>query len=125
MSGAGLFIFHLRNQSDHIDQVLLFHSDASEIPATRGLDFALLGIFTFGGLLPLGLVQLVLSLLFRCGYFVFNRLLVIWSSTIRACRFLVGGLEAVETELADLQNNQFADEGSVKGHRPGSRMDTV
>jgi len=97
-----VFVLDRRYQPDHVNKILLFDSDAGEIAPTRGFDFALLALLSLGRSLFLDLVLLVEFELLRRRYLVLNCFLIIDPATIWTSAFLVGGLETVETELADL-----------------------
>ena len=97
-----IFVFDGRYQSDHIDKILLLDSDAGEIATTGGFDFALLALLSLRRSLFLNLVLLVELELLPRRYLVLNCFFIIGPATIWTSAFLVGGLETVETELADL-----------------------
>jgi hypothetical protein len=98
-----IFVLDRRHQPDHVDQILLFDSDTSEIATTGGFHFTLLALLSLRRRLFLDLVLLVeLELLWR-RYLVLNCFLVIDSPAIWTSALLVGGLETVEAELADLR----------------------
>ena len=97
-----IFVLDRRYQPDHVDKILLFDSDAGEIATTGGFDFALLALLSLRRSLFLDLVLLVELELLRRRYLVLNCFFVIDSAAVWTSAFLVGGLETIETELADL-----------------------
>ena len=97
-----IFVLDRRYQPDHVDKILLFDSDAGKIATTGGFDFALLVLLSLRRSLFLDLVLLVELEFLRCRYLVLNCFFIIDSTAIWTSAFLVGGLETVETELADL-----------------------
>lgn len=103
-----IFVLDGRYQPDHVDKILLFDSDTGEIAATGGFDFALLALLSLRRSLFLDLVLLVELELLRCRYLVLNGFLIIEPAAIWTRAFLVGGLETVETELADLWKRLLA-----------------
>jgi hypothetical protein len=97
-----IFVLDRRYQPDHVNKILLFDSDTGKIATTGGFDFALLALLSLRRSLFLDFVLLVELELLRRRYLVLNGFLVIDPATIWTSAFLVGGLETVETELADL-----------------------
>ena len=81
---------------------MLLNSDAGEIATTGGFDFALLALLSLRCSLFLDLVLLIELELLRRRYLVLNCFFIVDSAAVWTSTFLVGGLEAVETELADL-----------------------
>lgn len=93
---------------------MLFDSDAGEIATTGGFDFALLALLSLRRSLFLDLVLLVELELLRRRYLVLNCFLIIDPAAIWTSAFLVGGLETVETELADLWKRQSVSQSPLE-----------